>query len=153
MGCDIIIRSTGKLIFHNKIQQSSINITRLCTSGGRSNRSANKIIVVGIWEITQTWCSLESWWLRNKIELKNRSDENGERKTGRKNWQFLWSGGEENERQMKNNVNCEEMRFVIRNLVYVEDPPRQRRKTFLLMSLEAMSVFSQRGMDDAAQWR
>ena len=35
-------------IFHDKIQQSSINITRLRTSGGRSNRSADKIIVVGI---------------------------------------------------------------------------------------------------------
>ena len=58
--------------------------------------------------------------------------------------------GEENERQMANNENCEEMRFVIRNLVYVEDPPRQRRQKFLLMSLEAMSVFSQRGMGDAA---
>ena len=29
--------------------------------------------------------------------------------------------GEENERQMKNNVNCKEMRFVIRNLVDVDD--------------------------------
>src|SRR6266496_1238780 len=53
MGRGILIRSTGKLIFHNKIQQSSINITRLRTSGGRSNRSSNKIIVVGIGEITQ----------------------------------------------------------------------------------------------------
>ena len=42
---------------------------------------------------------------------------------------------------MANNVNCEEMRFVIRNLVYVEDPPQQRRQKFLLLSLEAMSVF------------
>src|SRR3989337_3112472 len=53
MGRGILTRSTGKLIFHNKIQQSGINITRLRTSGGRSNRSANKIIVVGIGEITQ----------------------------------------------------------------------------------------------------
>ena len=52
--------------------------------------------------------------------------------------------GEENERQMENNANCEEMRFVIRNLVYVEDPPRQRRQKFLLMRLEATSVFPQR---------
>ena len=50
-----------------------------------------------------------------------------------------------------NNVNCKEMRFVIRNLVDVEDPPRQRRQKFLLMSLEATSVFPQRGRDDAAQ--
>src|SRR3990170_3319026 len=49
----LLTRSTEKLIFHNKIQQSGINITRLRTSGGRSNRSANKIIVVGIGEITQ----------------------------------------------------------------------------------------------------
>src|SRR5215216_6700215 len=53
MGHGILIRCAGKLIFHNKIQQSGINITRLRTSGGRSNRSANKIIVVGIGEITQ----------------------------------------------------------------------------------------------------
>ena len=42
---------------------------------------------------------------------------------------------------MANNVNCEEMRFVIRNLVYAEDPPRQRRQKFLLMLFEATSVF------------
>ena len=54
---------------------------------------------------------------------------------------------------MKNNVNCEEMRFVIGNLVDVEDPPRQQRQKFLLMRLEATSVFPQRGRDDAApQW-
>ena len=92
LGRGILIRSTGKLIFHNKIQQSGINITRLHTSGGRINQSANKIIIVGIWEITQ-----------------HGGDE------------ILWSGGEENERQMANNVNCEEMRFVIRNLVDVDD--------------------------------
>ena len=31
------------------------------------------------------------------------------------------SGGDENERQMANNVNCKEMRFVIRNLIDVDD--------------------------------
>ena len=34
---------------------------------------------------------------------------------------FREVGGEENERQMENNVNCKEMRFVIRNLVDVDD--------------------------------
>ena len=57
------------------------------------------------------------------------------------------------ERKTENNVNCKEMRFVIRNLVDVDDPPRQRRQIFLLMRLEATSVFSQRGRDDAAQRR
>ena len=42
---------------------------------------------------------------------------------------------------------------MIRNLVHVEDPPWQRRQKFLLMSLEATSVFPQRGRDDAAQRR
>ena len=41
------------MIFHNKIQQRGINITRLRTSGGRNNRSDNKITVVGSGEITQ----------------------------------------------------------------------------------------------------
>ena len=50
-----------------------------------------------------------------------------------------WGRG--NERQMENNVNCEEMRFVIRNLVDVEDPPRQRHQKFLLMSARTTSVF------------
>ena len=54
---------------------------------------------------------------------------------------------------MANNVNCEEMRFVIRNMVDVEDPPRQWRHKFLLMSLEATLVFLQRGRDDAAHRR
>ena len=54
---------------------------------------------------------------------------------------------------MENNVNFEEIRFVIRNLVDVEDPPWQRRQKFLLTPLEATLVFPQRGRDDAAQWR
>ena len=33
---------------------------------------------------------------------------------------------------MENNVNCEEMIFLIRNLVYAEDAPRQRRQKFFL---------------------
>ena len=33
----------------------------------------------------------------------------------------MGSGGEENKWKMANNVNCEEMRFVIRNLVDVDD--------------------------------
>src|SRR6266536_1150616 len=41
-----------KLIFHNKIQQSGINFTRFRISSG-SNRSTDKIIVVGIGKVTQ----------------------------------------------------------------------------------------------------
>ena len=50
---------------------------------------------------------------------------------------------------MANNVNCEEMKFVIRNLVDVKDPPGQRHQKFLLMSARTMSLFPQRGRDDA----
>ena len=50
---------------------------------------------------------------------------------------------------MAKNVNSEEMRFVIRNLVDVEDPPGQRRQEFLLMPARTTSVFPQRGRDDA----
>ena len=40
------------MIFHDKIQQSSINFTRF-SIGKRSNRSAKKIIIVGIGKVTQ----------------------------------------------------------------------------------------------------
>ena len=52
MARGILIRSTGKLIFHDKIQQTSINFTRF-NIGKRSNQSANKIIIVGIRKVTQ----------------------------------------------------------------------------------------------------
>ena len=63
------------MIFHNKIQQSGINITRLHTSGGRSNRSANKIIVVGIGKITQLGIFLRQRKYANKIANKNKPNE------------------------------------------------------------------------------
>ena len=52
MGCGILIGKAGKLIFHNKIQQSGINFTRFCVSSG-SNQSTDKTIVVGIGKVTQ----------------------------------------------------------------------------------------------------
>ena len=52
MGSDIFTWKAGKRIFVDKIQQSSINFTRFNISK-RSNRSANKIIVVGIGKVTQ----------------------------------------------------------------------------------------------------
>src|SRR5215216_6759699 len=104
MGHDILIRSTRKLIVHNKIQQSGMNITRLRTSGGRSNWSANKSIVVGIREITQLGVLLShcdyATRLHSKTDLtrkrrtKKRANkttnfcEVGERKT-RGKWQIM----------------------------------------------------------------
>ena len=45
-------RKAGELIFHNKIQQSSIDFTRLNIIK-RSNRSTKEIIIIAIGEITQ----------------------------------------------------------------------------------------------------
>ena len=52
MSSDILTRKAGELIFHNKIQQSSIDFTRLNIIK-RSNRSTKEIIIIGIGEITQ----------------------------------------------------------------------------------------------------
>src|SRR3954471_20038073 len=52
MGSGIFTRKADELIFHDKIQQSSINFTRF-NIGKRSNRSAKKIIVVCIGKVTQ----------------------------------------------------------------------------------------------------
>ena len=92
------------MIFHNKIQQSGINITRLRTSGGRSSRSANKIIVVGIGEITQLGVLLSNCDYATRLHSKtdlarkrrmkkrvNKTEffcEVGERKT-RGKWQIM----------------------------------------------------------------
>src|SRR3990170_3778967 len=70
MGRGILIRSTGKLIFYNKIKQSGINITKLRTSSGRSNRSTNKIIIIGIGKITQLGVFLRHRNYANKIANK-----------------------------------------------------------------------------------
>ena len=70
MGRGILIRIAGKLIFHDKIQQSDINITRLHTSGGRSNRRTNKIIVISIGKITKLGVLLSHHDYANKISRK-----------------------------------------------------------------------------------
>ena len=52
MSSDIFTRKARELIFHNKIQQSSIDFTRL-NNIKRSNRSTKQIIIIGIGKITQ----------------------------------------------------------------------------------------------------
>ena len=63
------------------------------------------------------------------------------------------SGGDENERQMANNVNCKEMIFVIRNLVDVDDVSPATAPEIPFDVASTTSVFSQRVSDDAAQLR
>ena len=52
MGSGTFTRKAGELIFHDKIQQSSINFTRF-SIGKRSNRSTKEIIVGCIGKVTQ----------------------------------------------------------------------------------------------------
>ena len=52
MGSGILTRKAEKWIFHDKIQEGSINFTRFSISK-RSNWRAKKIIVVGIGKVTQ----------------------------------------------------------------------------------------------------
>ena len=54
---------------------------------------------------------------------------------------------------MTNNVNCEPMRFVIRNLIDVDDVSLAMALEVPLTWLETGSVFPQRGRDDAVQLR
>ena len=116
MGCGIFTRKAGKLIFHNKIQQSNINFTRFRISIG-SNRSAKKIIVVGIGKVTQFSIILSP---RDKQSIKHASTQEASEKRwteeGRRKGRIflkiiLEVGGEENERRMTNNVK-QEMRFL-----------------------------------------
>ena len=49
MSSGIFARKAGELIFHNKIQQSGIDFTRL----NIIKRSTKEIIIIGIREITE----------------------------------------------------------------------------------------------------
>src|SRR3990170_8730094 len=94
MGCNIFIRTTRKLFFHNKIKKSNINVTRLHTSSGRSNRSTNKIIIISIGKVTQ-FCI----FLRHRDEASKLA--NKQIKIFLCFVKKIRSGGDENERQMQ----------------------------------------------------
>ena len=97
-------RKARELIFHDKIQQSSINFARF-SIGKRSNQSAKKIIVVGIGKVTQFSIILSH---RDKQAIQHTSKKKQAKKRRTENRGRIkrqgWSGGEENERQMANNV-------------------------------------------------
>ena len=100
MGSGIFTRKAGELIFHDKIQQSSIDLTRF-SIGNRSNRSANKVIVVGIGEITQFGIVLshsDKQAIQHTQENKKQANGKHTAEEGQIKRQG-WSGGEENERQ------------------------------------------------------
>src|SRR3990170_2982712 len=81
MGSGVFTRKADELIFHDKIQQSSINFTRF-SIGKRSNRSAKKIIVIGIGEVTQFSIILSH---RDKQAIQHTSDrETSEKGANRK---------------------------------------------------------------------
>ena len=78
MGSGIFTRKADELIFHNKIQQSSIDFTRLNIIK-RSNRSTKEIIIIGIGKVTQFGIMLrhrdkQSNTQANKKAMKERGD-------------------------------------------------------------------------------
>ena len=111
MGSVIFTRKARKQIFHDKIQQSSINFTRF-SIGKRINRVLIKsllLVLVKSHNLVLSWAIMTSKQTNTQANKKQASKkrqiekerEDGER--GRIKWQG-WSGGEENERQMANNV-------------------------------------------------
>ena len=78
MSSDIFTRKAGELIFHNKIQQSSIDFTRFSISK-RSNRSAKETIIIGIGEVTQFGSILSH---RDKQAIQHTSKQKAKGKGG-----------------------------------------------------------------------
>ena len=130
-------------LFHNKIQQSSIDFTRLDIIK-RSNRSTKEIIIIGIGEVTQFGIILCHRDKQSNTQANKKPSERERRlgKRGRIKRQG-WSGGEENERQMANNVNAREMSlWWVLGMSWLERrPPRQRRQKSFLLRLELALVF------------
>src|SRR3954462_10639888 len=95
MSSDIFTRKAGELIFHNKIQQSSINFTRF-RIGKRSNRSAKEIIVVGIGKVTQ-FIIILSHHDKQAIQHTSKQEANEKEANGKatanKTARVKWGGG------------------------------------------------------------
>jgi hypothetical protein len=53
MSCSIISTSTRKLLFHNKVQQSRLNLIKIYSRSRWRNRSADKITIIRTSKITQ----------------------------------------------------------------------------------------------------
>ena len=103
MGSGIFTRKAGELIFHDKIKQSSIDLTRF-NIDNRSNRSANKIIIVGIGEVKQFAIVLshsDKQAIQHTQANKKQANDKHTAEEGQIERQG-WSGGEENERQKCN---------------------------------------------------
>ena len=123
MGCGIFTRKARKLIFHNKIQQSGINFTRFSISTG-INRSANKIIVVGV-EKSHNLVLSRAIVTKQPTQHTSTQEasEEDERRRGEEKANLFENhfrgGGEENERRMANNV-MQEMRVYDGYLVWLD---------------------------------
>ena len=143
MGSDIFTRKAGELIFHNEIQQSSIDFTRLNIIK-RSNRSTKEIIIIGIGKVTQFGIILRNRDKQSNTQANKKASER-ERRLGKRVRikRQGWSGGEENERQMTNNVNVREMSlWWVLGMSWLERrPPRQRRQKSFLLRLKLAFAF------------
>ena len=154
MSSGIFTRKAGELIFHDKIQQSSIDFTRFGI-GKRSNRSAKEIIIVGIGKSHNL---VLSWAIVTNKQSNTRAKERQARKRQieKRGWikRHGWSGGEENERQMPNNV-MREIRVCDGYLVcwLLRRPPWQRRQKSFLLPLEHCVGFPLKRKGDAVKQR
>ena len=151
MSSGIFTRKAGELIFHDKIQQSSIDFTRF-SIGKRSNRSAKEIIIVGIGKVTQFHIILSH---RDKQAIQHTSKQKSSEKEANKKRGRIkrqgWSGGEEKERQMANTVMREI--GIVMGTSYVDfcvDSPATAPEILLATSWACVG-FPRRGRDDAAK--
>ena len=152
MSSGIFARKAGELIFHEKIQQSSIDFTRF-SIGKRSNWSAKEIIVVGIGEVTQ-FSIILSHCDKQAIQHTSKQETGKKRRTEKRGWikRQGWSGGEENERQMANNV-MREIRVCDGYLVcwLLRRLPGNGARNPSCYLLSTALVFPWRGKGDAAK--
>ena len=121
MSSGIFTRKAGELIFHNKIQQSSINFTRFSKAELISQDSASVrgaigvliksllLVLVKSHNLVLSWAivtSKQSNTQANKKQAGKKRQIEKEREDRERGWikRQGWSGGEENKRQMANNV-------------------------------------------------
>ena len=109
MSSGIFTRKAGELIFHDKIQQSSISQDSASVRGAiRVLRKSLLLVLVKSHNLVVSWAiatNKQSNTRANKRQAKKgkRKRRRGRRNRGRIRRQG-WSGGKENERQMATNV-------------------------------------------------
>ena len=152
MSSGIFTGKAGELIFHNKIQAALISQDSTSLRGSiRVLRKSLLLVLVKSHNLVVSWAIATNKQIAHKQTRRQwKREEIGKE---RANKTARWSGGEENERQMTNNINAREMGLwwvLWYVLTWAKTSPATAPEILLATSWACVG-FPWRGKGDAAQ--